>query len=369
MAIVKAKVMFHKGVVIFSLTRQGVETAGIIRDFLSSKKISCKIIAPRKYAQKGVVPLDKKLEDSVKHLFNKVDAIVAVMATGIVVRTITPLLKSKMSDPAVVCVDTTGRFVISLLSGHYGGANELTKLIASGIGAVPVITTASDVMGRQSVDELARVHHCDVVNPESLVAVNSALVNEKRLVLVLTGNVKIPINEIRSYEIRRAEKGEEAIEIVNEFDGGVIITKEKILQDKLIKPVTILKPRKITVGIGARKNVSEGDIIETIKSALTQANIPLERVDRLATVEIKKDSPSMIRAAKTLGLNLDFISIDDLRSFKHEDLSPDSKLVQQKIGVGGVCERAALIIAGEKANLILKKTKANGVIVAIAEGA
>jgi cobalt-precorrin 5A hydrolase len=369
MAIVKAKVMYRKGIVVFSLTRQGVETAVIIRDFLSSKKISCKIVAPRKYAQNGVIPLDGKLGDSVKEYFNEVDAVVAVMAAGIVVRTVAPLLKSKMSDPAVVCVDVAGRFVISLLSGHYGGANELTRLIARGIGAVPVITTASDVVGRQSVDELARVHHCDIVNPESLVAVNSALVNEERLVLVLAGNVKIPINEITDYEIRRAETGEQAIEIIDDFDGGIIISDEKIVQGKLIKPVTILKPRKIAMGIGARRNVSEEDIVGTVKSALTQVNIPLERVDRLGTVEIKKDSPSMMKAAKSLGLNLEFISVDELRSFKHEDLSPDSKLVQEKIGVGGVCERAALIMAGKKANLILKKTKANGVTVAIAEGA
>ena len=369
MATVKAKVMFRKGIAIFSITRQGVEIALLIRDVLNREKISCKIIAPEKYAQKGVTPLDKKLGESVKDHFNKVDAIVAVMATGIIVRTIAPLLESKMSDPAVVCVDVSGRFAVSLLSGHYGGANDLTRLIAKGIGAVPVITTASDIMGKQSVDELARVHHCDILNPESLVDVNSALVNEERLVLVLTGNVKIPLDKIRDYEIRTAEKGEEAIEIANKFDAGVIITKQKILRDKLTKPVTILKPRKITIGIGARKNVSEDDIIETIEFALNQVNIPLERVDRLATVEIKKDSQSMLTAAKKLGLNLDFISLDDLRSFKHEDLSPDSKLVQQKIGVGGVCERAALIIAGKKAKLILKKTKAKGVTVAIAEGA
>lgn len=367
-AIVKAKVMFCKGIVVYSLTRQGVETAGIIRDFLGSKKISCKIIAPRKYAVKDVVKLDEKLGDSVKKYFERVDAIVAVMATGIIIRIIAPLLKSKISDPAVVCVDTAGRFAISLLSGHYGGANELTRLIAGGIGAVPVITTASNVIGRQSVDELARTHHCDIANPKSLIAVNSALVNGERLVLVLKGNVKIPTNEIRDYEVRRAEKGEEAIEIANDFDGGIIISKENIRQDKLIKPVTILKPRKITVGLGARKSVNKEDIIGTIKFALTLVNIPLERVDQLATVEIKKNSLSMIKTAETLGLNLEFISLDDLRSFKHDELSPDSELVHRKIGVGGVCERAALITAGKKANLILKKTIAKGVTVAVAEG-
>lgn len=369
MVTVKAKVMFRKGIALFSITRQGVETAVLIRDVLSKEKISCKIIAPEKYAQKGITPLDKKLGESIKDHFSKVDAIVAVMATGIIVRTIAPLLKSKMSDPAVVCVDVSGRYVISLLSGHYGGANELTNLIAKGIGAVPVITTASDVMGRQSVDELARMQYCDILNPKSLVAVNSALVNEERLVLVLAGNVKIPLDKIKDYEIKTVEKGEQAIEIVNDFVAGIIITNEKIPQEKLMKPVTILKPRKITVGIGARKNVREDDIIATIEFALNQANISLERVDRLATVEIKKDSQSMLNAAKRLGLNLDFISLDDLRSFKHGDLSPDSKLVQQKIGVGGVCERAALIMAGKKAKLILKKMKAKGVTVAIAEGA
>lgn len=360
--------MFHRGVAIFAITRQGVETAAKIRDILSRKEISCRIFAPERYTQKGVIPLDKKLGESVREVFSDVDAIVAVMATGIIVRTVAPLLKSKMSDPAVVCVDTSGRFVISLLSGHYGGANELTKLIADGLGAVPVITTASDVLGKQSVDELARALHCIILNPESLVAVNSALVNEERLVLVLAGNVKIPLDNIRDYETKTVENGEQAIEIINDFDAGVIITNEETLWDELMKPATILKPKKITVGIGSRKNVSEVDIIETVSFALSKANVPLERVDRLATVEIKKDSLSMKNAAKRLGLNLDFISIDDLRSFSHEGLSPDSKLVEQKIGVGGVCERAALIIAGKKAKLILKKTKAKGVTVAIAEG-
>jgi len=368
MATVKAKTMFRKGVAIFSVTRQGVETAAKIRDILNKKEISCRIFAPQKYTQKGVIPLDKKLGESVREVFSDVDAIVAVMATGIIVRTVAPLLKSKMSDPAVVCVDTSGRFAISLLSGHYGGANELAKLIADGLGAVPAITTASDVLGKQSVDELARALHCEILNPESLVAVNSVLVNEEKLVLVLAGNVKIPLDKIRDYTIRTAENIEQAIEIVNGFDAGVIITNEETMRNELMKPATILKPKKIAVGIGSRKNVSEDDIVETVNCALKQVNIPLERVDRLATVEIKKDSLSMNKAAKRLELNLEFISIEDLRSFRHEDLSPDSKLVEEKIGVGGVCERAALIIAGKKAKLILKKTKAKGVTVAIAEG-
>jgi cobalt-precorrin 5A hydrolase len=364
----KAKTMFNRGVAIFAITRHGIETASRITDVLKENNIKCQIFAPEKYVQRGITPLEEKLRDEVKEVFSERDAIVAVMATGIVVRTIAPFIKSKISDPAVVCVDTSGHFAISLLSGHSGGANELAKLIANGLGAVPVITTASDVLGKQSIDELARELHCTIFNPESLVVVNSALVNEKELVLVLSGNVKIPVNKIRDYELKTAVNIEQAIEVVKGFDAGAIVTTEEVPQKADMKTVTILMPRTIAVGIGSRKVASENDIFDLIICALEQLKIPLERVNRLATVDIKKDSENMIKAAKRLGLNLEFINVNELRGFSHEDLSPDSKLVQEKIGVGGVCERAALIVAGKKAKLILKKTKAKGVTVAIAEG-
>lgn len=359
--------MFHKGIVVLALTKQGVETAVKIKDVLSKKELKCDVFAPRKNTWKGITPLDKKLKEFVREIFDKVDAIVAVMATGIIVRTIAPYLKSKISDPAIIGVDDFGKFVISLLSGHYGGANELTRLIADGIGAVPVITTASDVMGKKSVDELARILRCNIKNPESLASVSSALINGEKLVIVLTEGVNVPLNKIWEYKIKTTKGIEQAIEIINDYDAGVIITKEEVPEDKLKKPAVILKPKKIIIGIGSRKDVNENEVIEAVNFALTQTKIPLERVDRLATINIKKDS-KIIEAAKRLGLNIDFISIDALRSFKHKDLSPESKVVEKKIGIGGVCERVALIVAGEKARLILKKTKIKGVTIAIAEG-
>jgi cobalt-precorrin 5A hydrolase len=208
----------------------------------------------------------------------------------------------------------------------------------------------------------------DIKNPGSLTAVNSAIVNGERLVMVLIGDVKVPIHEILDFEIEVAENSERAIEIVNDFDAGIIVTKEEISQNKLKKPATILKPRRMTIGIGSRKDISENDVIDAVNFALMQVNVPIERVDCLATVEVKRDSSSIINATKRLGLQLEFINIDDLRSFKHDDLSPNSKVVEQKIGVGGVCERAGLIVAGEEAKLILKKTKVKNVMVAIAEG-
>ena len=360
--------MFERGMAVIAITRRGVETALKIKAALDVLGLPCKVFAPEKYLQAGVSSLDKKLDEFIKEIYRKVDAIIAVMATGIIIRAVAPYLESKLVDPAVLCVDASGRFVISLLSGHYGRANELARLLAEGIDAVPVITTASDVMGKQSIEELALTLHLSIENPESLTAVNAALVNDSRLALVLVGDVKIPENKISGYEIKQADSIKKAIEILNDFDAGALITREKVPKDQLAKPATILKPKTVVVGLGARENVSENEVVEAVKYALARVDLPLERVDRLATVSIKKDSAAILGAAKKLGLPIAFLEIDALRALKHVDLSPDSPLVEQKIGVGGVCERAALIEAGAKAKLILKKMKLNGVTVAIAEG-
>jgi cobalt-precorrin 5A hydrolase len=360
--------MYDRGIAIIAITRRGVETALRIQEAIAKAGFSSTVYAPKKYNQNGVVPLDKKIAEFIKDTYNKVDAIVAVMATGIIIRSVAPLLKSKLTDPAVIGVDAAGKYAISLLSGHYGGANELTRPIAKGIGATAVITTASDATGKQSVDELAKKLHLAIQNPDSLVAVNSAIVNGDRIVLVLNGDFKIPTRIVSGYEIKKAQNGKEALQIVNNYDAGIIVTRELSFVGKTFKPFTILKTKDIVVGLGARRDSSVDSIIDAVHSALKRVCLPLSSVSRFATVDIKRNSKAMVEAVDQLGAPLEFLSVDALRSLSHNDLSPDSAMVQEKIGVGGVCERAALLVAGKNSKLILKKTKLNGVTVAIAEG-
>ena len=360
--------MYAKGIAVVAITRRGTETALKIKEALDKTGLNSTVYAPKKYSQNGVVPLDEKFSDFIKDTYTKMDALVAVMATGIVIRSVAPLLESKLTDPAVIGVDATGKFVISLLSGHYGGANDLARTIAKGIGATPVITTASDVTGKMSADETAKKLHLAIQNPESLVAVNAAIVNGDRVIVVLIGDVKIPIDAISCFEIKKAENSVQALEIINQYDAGIIITQESFSKAKFVTPFTILKTKKIVVGLGARKESTVDSMIEAVDKALERIHVPLERVDRFATVDIKKTSKPMVEAVEQLGAPLEFLSVDVLRSLKHQDLSPDSAMVQEKIGVGGVCERAALIAAGKNSKLLLKKTKLNGVTVAVAEG-
>ena len=129
-------------------------------------------------------------------LFNLFDAIIAVMAVGIVVRSIAPFIADKTTDPAVVVVDDLGKYAISLLSGHIGGANRLTKIVAGEIGAISVVTTATDLLGRKSVEEIAEEHDLKIVNFESLTLVNSAIVNERKILFATIG-VSLPENRKR----------------------------------------------------------------------------------------------------------------------------------------------------------------------------
>jgi len=360
--------MFPRGIVIVAITRRGVETALKIKQALDSAGLENSIFAPKKYSQSGVFVLGGKVGEFIKEKYDKRDAIVAVMATGITIRSIAPYIESKLSDPAIIGVDAAGKFVISLLSGHYGGANELTKIIAKGIEATPVITTASDSMEKQSVDELAKLLHLTIENPKSLAPVNAAIVNDEHVVLVLVGNVKIPTETVIGFEIKRADTQEEAVQIINGYDAGAIVTKESLKIEGCSKPFTLLRARNIIVGLGCRKDSTCDQLIETINTALKTVGLPAGRIDGFASVDIKKDSAAMLNAAKMFKVPFEFLSVEALRNLNHPDLSPDSKLVQEKIGVGGVCERAALIIAGKNSKLILKKTKQNKTTIAIAEG-
>jgi cobalt-precorrin 5A hydrolase len=360
--------MYERGIAVVAITRRGVETALKIQKGLDTAGFASTVYAPKKYNQNGVLVFDKKFADFLKEIYSKVDAVVAVMASGIIIRSVAPLLESKLIDPAVVGVDAMGKFSISLLSGHLGGANDLANIVAKTINAIPVVTTATDVMGKQSVDELAKNLHLIIENPDSLVAVNSAIVNGDRVVLVLVASPKIPANAVGTFEVKTAQTGEEALEIISGYDAGIVITHDPLGVASFTKPFTILKTRNVVVGLGARKEAPADAIITAVDSALEKVHVPLSRVYRFATVDIKRDSQPMLDAVVKLGAPLEFLSVEALRSVNYGDLSPDSAMVQEKIGIGGVCERAALLVAGNNSKLILKKMKLNGVTVAIAEG-
>ena len=141
----------------------------------------------------------KNIKSTVKEIFDKYDCIIAIMASGIIIRSIAPYVNSKLSDPAVILIDDHGNFVISLLSGHIGGANDLTTKIASIINSTPVITTSTDVNNKIGVDSIAKRYYCHIKYPKNIQYINKALVDNKIVDLylpykysyIITDNIKI----------------------------------------------------------------------------------------------------------------------------------------------------------------------------------
>jgi len=359
--------MFDKGIAVVAVTHRGVETAIKIQKALDLAKINSTVYAPKKYSQNGVVAIDKKLSDFTRDIYKEYGGIVAVMATSITIRAVAPLLDSKLNDPAVIGVDASGKFVISLLAGQLGGANDLTHIIAQGINAIPVITTASDMLGKQSVNELAKNLHLKIENPESLATVNSAIINGDRVVVVVMGDAKIPSNAIGAYEVRTARNGEEALDFINNFDAGIIIRREPVALNKFTKPFSLLKTRMVVVGLTANKETTRDTIVQAVDVALEKVHVPLSRVQAFATLDSQETSQAMIDAAAKLHLSLEFLNSEEAQTTVNPEQPGNMVANQEKSGAGGKAEYAALALAGLNAKLILKKTKLEGVSVAIAE--
>ena len=251
--------------------------------------------------------------------FPKVKKIVALMSMGIVMRSIAPLLKDKWNDPAVVVVSPDLAWAIPLVGGHHG-ANDLAKEL-SGLGIQPVITTATEATGRDSVEGIAQRHTCGILNHDSTRNVNAA---------ILDGNVNV-------YSV----------------SGPSIV---------IAGPDVSLLVRKgeYAIGVGCRKNAAKEEILAAIHAALAEAGITLDQVMIFATTAKKCHETGLIDAIAALSANLIFLDDDTINA--QTAVSPSRA---KKIGLLGVAEPCALAVAEHK-ELVMNKHVYGSVTIAIA---
>lgn len=289
-------------------------------------------------------------------LFYEYDAIIAVMASGILIRSIAPLVESKVTDPAVINIDDNGKFVISALSGHLGGANELAGKVAGLIDATPVITTSTDVNKKLGIDVLAKDLYLSIDNTKEILHFNKAILEGREITLTVNpdmnldylfdylNNVTLEINVSVEYSPKV-----DTDEIHVSFDDHELTLKE----------------RKIVVGIGCRRGKECRFIYDGLKKSLNDLKISHSRVNLLASAEIKKDEKGILELSEKLNIPVEFVEIDKLKLFESSDVSK-SEFVYSKFGIYGVCEPSALIMAGFDSELIYKKTSYDGVTIAVA---
>lgn len=295
--------------------------------------------------------IEGKLSDFTKVLFEKYEVIIFIMATGIVVRSISSHIKSKLEDPAILVIDEKGKNVISLLSGHMGGANEMTIYISNLINANPVITTATDVNDKSSLDMISK--NLDAYIPDfrnNVKDINYLLVNYGRVGIYIDGDYSV---DIRGFEI---------IKNINDFrsldrlDKIIYITnKNKIdIKDKRILKIV---PKDIVIGIGCRRNTPYEELKIALEDILNKFNIDKNAIKKIGSVEIKKDEEAIITLSENLNVPFETISIEAIK--KIEDKFEKSEFVKKNIGVYCVAEPVAYILSNN--NLIVKKHKYKGI--------
>ncbi len=279
-------------------------------------------------------------------LFPSVDALIFVGACGIAVRAVGPLAASKVSDPAVVAVDELGRHAISLLSGHIGGANALALRVAGLTGGEAVITTATDVNGRFSVDEWAA--RCGLCIPDMELAKRfSAEILKRDLPLYS----EFPVTGAPPAGVFFAERGS--------FGAAVTCRTRGPFKETLA-----LVPRVVHIGLGCKRGAPAERIAAAVRAALDEAGVRPEAVAGAATIDVKQDEAGLLAFFAERGIPIEFYSARELRDQPGEFAASD--FVQSAVGVDNVCERAAMRAAGPGARLIAPKRAGDGVTVAVA---
>ncbi len=348
--------------VVFAVTEKGMHLAGKIQEALKGSVLCL----PDRLREKRDLPCRyfTSLKDEVASAFQSYNGLIFIMASGIVVRSIAPLLKGKDKDPAVLVLDEKGEYVISLLSGHLGGANRLAERVARLIGGRPVITTGTDVNNLPCIEEIASRINCAIEDIGRIRLVNSAILNGRRVVFIDEAPVRL--NNIRDFlkgfsgdyrflpSLSQNKRQEEEV---------VVLITERIVPHTSSN-CFLLRPKEIVVGIGCKRGVSCKEVEEACFETLKRYGVSPLSVKNLATVDIKMDEKGLNDFAAKYGLKIDFYSRDELESMPLP--SGVSERVLDKIGVGGICEPASLKSAGVN-DIWVEKQKLGRVTIAMAK--
>lgn len=264
--------------------------------------------------------------DAVRAAFAECEQLVCFLATGAVVRLVAPLLGDKTSDPGVVCVDEGGRFAVSLVGGHGGGANELAREVGELLGAEPVVTTATDAVGLPGLDTLGFPVEGDVA------AVSRALLDGEPV--ALKAEFAWPLPALKVTE-------EDAEYSVRLTDRLVEATEREV----------VLRPPSLVVGVGASKGAPVDEVLGLIEGVLRDAGLSAASVAELATVDAKSEEPGIVEAAARLGVALVTYSAEELATV---EVPNPSEAPLAAVGTPSVAEAAALVQGGE---LLVPKRK------------
>lgn len=337
---------------IISFTEHGSRLNEQLCGALSRQGYDCRGYAIKKYAGENLEILTVPLRQWTGEMFGCMDGILFIGASGIAVRSIAPFVQDKTKDPAIVVMDEKGVFAISLMSGHLGGANALTGLLANLTGAIPVITTATDVNGKFAVDVFAKRNGLRILEMKYAKAVSADVLDEK------------PVGFYSDFPVIGQTPEELAVwnqESVFEGTNGICVSLSEKKQP--YKQTLHLIPSIVVLGIGCKKNTPEAAIEKLVLEVLEKCDFSIKSICQAASIDLKAEEPGLLEFTEKYGIPFATYKAEELKEV--EGIFTGSSFVQSVTGVSNVCERSAVLGSGN-GKLLCKKTAGNGVTVAVA---
>lgn len=324
---------------IISVTENGVKQSALLYEKMNVKGFECKRFCYCRYKSDGADSYEN-IVMLVRSIFTEYDILIFICACGIAVRAISSMVKSKTSDPAVIVMDEQFKFAVPILSGHLGGANRITEIISKETGAQAIITTATDTGGKFSVDSFAAANNLYISDMKIAKAVSAAVLQNKKIGFASDySTVNIPD------------------EISKDFNCEVGICISDDTDKKPFEITLNLIPKNIVLGMGCKKGKTLEEIESFLFYFLAKNQIPLYKICRIATIDLKANEKGILDFCKRYHLELCVYSAQELMTA--EGGFTGSEFVKNVTGVDNVCERSAVLCGGGR--IIVPKTIGNGI--------
>ncbi|MBF7097176.1 cobalt-precorrin 5A hydrolase [Alkalibacter mobilis] len=331
----------NRRIAVVSLTRQGAELAFKVSNVLEDLDVD--VYYQKKFKFSSGIAFEN-FRNLIQNIFSEYSAIIFIMSTGIVVRSIASLIDSKDRDPAILVMDEKGTNIISLLSGHIGGANDMARLLANKINANPIITTASDVSNKPCVDTIAIRNDLIIDDLTCAKVITAMFVNGLGIKVVDEWNILFDENFPETYEA----------------EGYLVVSNLKNLD--LDKPYAKLIPKNLVLGMGCRKGVEFENIKEAIESVFDSNNLDIRALKMISTVSVKSNEKGIIGASEYYGVPLKIYEIEELE--KTELKFTQSQFVKNTIGTGAVAEPCGFL-GSQGGEMLVQKTIIDNITLSI----
>lgn len=371
---------------IISFTENGIKLSKTVAKRLSRRKVTLYTKCSRYTAEDlKVQRVKESLQVWTAQRMAEGDALLFIGACGVAVRAIAPNLTDKLHDVPVLVMDEEGQYVIPILSGHVGGANELAREFADLMDARPVITTATDVQKKFAVDLFAKRNHLEIMNKDGIAKVSAkALAGEQLTIAVRAKNIECyhpKFCEVCEEDFTEAENPllREASMHKNDWKVCGVEPPLRLVPYVEDQPVDVvvsempdnknaliwLRPKRYVVGMGCRKNKDPEELLDFYMKTLEKAMVEPGEVYALASIDKKKDEPGLLAISERMRIPFFTYTAEELN--RVGACVHSSEFVKAQVGVDNVCERAALAGCGANGTLIYEKQAFDGMTIAIAE--